>query len=602
MQADAFRFFYLKELATFEDDLSDFAKAYPEIAANLELGMGGISDPNIKHLVEAVAFIAARLRMQLNKIPGNLIYEILQSVAPELTEPVPCMSVIRLTPSDTRLTVPLDFNFQTNTLRVHAKHAGLPDAIPFVCCTTDIKLWFLDVQTSWRNTNPDRISVSDEWLLNNRSVVTQDFVIHLSHLTKKISVGGPEELTFFISGPITRALAAIDALVIGCVSIRMEATDGSWGVDIPKTALQVLGFQSKHRLLPCTDRAETESALMAEYVRFPRRFCFFKLSGLRVPKAVSEFCLVFKVKEAWVPAIDSVKDFFILNCLPAVNISKRNKVTIPINSVLEKIRIPGPGHPYKENEWAVYRVDQVVLFDNTTSRVLPRFRHGAGYVGEDLYFWKFMRQEHLTGQNSYGMLSLEQTAAAPGGGHEVLSGSMRLAIDVHDVFCHIPEQIEMGAQLQVGDTSIPCRAQMEISPTAYLPPLLSSTENLGKILNLLRWRAVDSSDVIKFIGEYMQFRYPGLGPVVRYELLALLGLHREIIAFPMTNAVKGKGVFSIGYRYYIRFSSGQEGVFSRYIFSGLIKTILAHFHDASFPIECQLVDDSDSSSRCLIDV
>jgi hypothetical protein len=604
VQGDDFRFFYLQEVATLEDELSGFSKTYPDIASNLEVGVGGILDPHVKQLVQAVAFIAARLRIQLNRIPGNLVYEILQSIGPELTEPVPCMTIIQLTPSKTKVSVPLAFEFPGNVLKVQAGHAGRSDAIPFLCATADIKLWFLRFQTFWRNNHVDRTTSisSSEWLLNSQapSGSTQDFVIHLSHETSKIPQGGPGELTFFISGSVNRALAAIDALWLGCVSMRMEALDGSWGIDIPKNALHILGFELAHRLLPCEGMAEAESALMAEYVRFPRRFCFFKLTGLSLPKASQAFCLVFKIKEAWVAAIDSVKDFFMLNCVPAVNLARRTQVVVPINNLRAAVKIPGPGAPYRMGEWAIYKVNKVTLSDGDVRQVLPRFCHGAGRIGEDVYFWKFTRQDDPVGHGSYSMISLERPTPDATTGDGAFSGVMRLALDVYDVFCHVPEQLEVGAQLQIADVNVPCQARIEIAPTTYLPPLLPSTDNLGKVLNLMRWRAVDTSDVVKFIGEYMQFRYPGLGPVVRHELLALLGLQREMIAFPMKSNTEGRGGFSIGYRYYIRFSSGQDGVFSKYIFSSLIKTIILRFHDASYPIECMLVDEGDSSEAHLV--
>ena len=91
---------YEEELRFFRDHAREFAQAYPALAGSLLLHEENReqADPYVDRLVEGVAFLAARVRLQIESEYPRLAGNILESTFPELLQPIPSMGVVEFLP------------------------------------------------------------------------------------------------------------------------------------------------------------------------------------------------------------------------------------------------------------------------------------------------------------------------------------------------------------------------------------------------------------------------------------------------------------------------------------------------------------------------
>jgi len=98
--------YYKRELAYLRGQGADFARRYPKVAHLLELGPGQSADPHVERLIEAVAFLTARVHLDLDNEFPQISSALLESLYPSLVSPLPSMSVahFQVDPTQGKLT------------------------------------------------------------------------------------------------------------------------------------------------------------------------------------------------------------------------------------------------------------------------------------------------------------------------------------------------------------------------------------------------------------------------------------------------------------------------------------------------------------------
>ena len=91
--------YYQRELSFLRDSAGSFAEAHPKIASRLRLTREAVEDPHIGRLIEAVAFMNARLRHKIDDEFPELSDALLLTLYPHLIQPVPSFFVAHLEPS-----------------------------------------------------------------------------------------------------------------------------------------------------------------------------------------------------------------------------------------------------------------------------------------------------------------------------------------------------------------------------------------------------------------------------------------------------------------------------------------------------------------------
>ena len=92
---DDLKEYYDSELRYLNTLALEFAEKYPKIASRLQLGADP-PDPHVERLVEAFAFLAARVRLKIDDEFPEITEALLEALYPHYIRPVPSMSVVEL--------------------------------------------------------------------------------------------------------------------------------------------------------------------------------------------------------------------------------------------------------------------------------------------------------------------------------------------------------------------------------------------------------------------------------------------------------------------------------------------------------------------------
>ena len=85
--------YYKRELSYLRLQGADFARRYPKIASRLALHGTESLDPHTERLIEATAFLAARVHRDLDQEFPQVASALLDNVCPSLVQPVPSMTI-----------------------------------------------------------------------------------------------------------------------------------------------------------------------------------------------------------------------------------------------------------------------------------------------------------------------------------------------------------------------------------------------------------------------------------------------------------------------------------------------------------------------------
>src|SRR3984957_4781800 len=106
MMRDDLLLYYERELDYLRKSAAQFAEKHPKVASRLVLAPTKWEGPHVERLLEAFAFLAARVHLKLDDEFPEITEALLSVVYPQLVRPIPSMSVVefQLDPEKGKLT------------------------------------------------------------------------------------------------------------------------------------------------------------------------------------------------------------------------------------------------------------------------------------------------------------------------------------------------------------------------------------------------------------------------------------------------------------------------------------------------------------------
>src|SRR5215469_10644034 len=89
---------YSQELQHVREMGSEFAKAFPKVAARLGLDTFECSDPYVERLLEGFSFLSARVQMKIDAEFPRFTQHLMELVYPHYLAPTPSMAIVQLEP------------------------------------------------------------------------------------------------------------------------------------------------------------------------------------------------------------------------------------------------------------------------------------------------------------------------------------------------------------------------------------------------------------------------------------------------------------------------------------------------------------------------
>ena len=353
---------YEQELLYFRESSDEFARAYPKIAARLGVaGTEEVPDPYVERLIEATAFLSARVSLKLDAEYPVFTGHLLDIVYPHFLAPTPAMTVLAFEPDlqdSSKLavgpTVPRDSALRAIQAAGQNTHCEFRTA-------SALRLW------------PIKITRAQYFSYAPDLPITQHPRAREICGGLRIALRTTEDLTFaqiamdelvlYFSGASDVAWKLHECALGNPVgALVLPAGKSEQALRLPASAIQAMGFEDDEALLPQTAAGFSGFRLMQEYFAFPERFQFARITGLapllaKMPVAEIEVVLLFSRGDAALEKLVSA-DNVLLHCVSAINLFPKRLDRVPINEGVNEFHlVPDRTRPM---DFEVHSVTQVI--------------------------------------------------------------------------------------------------------------------------------------------------------------------------------------------------------------------------------------------------
>ncbi len=317
---------YEGELAFMRDMGAEFAQAFPKIAARL--GMDGVEvvDPYVERLLEGVAFLSARVQLELELQYPNLTSHLLEIVYPHYLAPIPSMMVAALEPDMQNAALAAGY-----TLPRHSQlRSVLGDDDTTACIfrtAADVTLWPIRItEAEYIDGRGELVAAGVSRDIDARAAIrlrlTRDSGLPINELEL-------DRLVLFLNAQEGKNWELHELLSTQVSALAGRSTDrrADWVMQLPQGRVMPRGFDPEEALLPTPQRSFDGYRLLQEYFAMPERFHFVELRGLSMAlaRAAGDDVDIYILLREGDPNVASgvTPEAFTLNAVPAINLFQK---------------------------------------------------------------------------------------------------------------------------------------------------------------------------------------------------------------------------------------------------------------------------------------
>ena len=390
--------YYERELTFLRDMGAEFAQKYPKIASRLVLEADKCEDPHVERMLEAFAFLAARVHLKIDDDFPEISEALLNILYPHYMRPIPSMSVVEFQVDSEQINPETGLKIERDAVLNSRTVSGLP--CKFRTCT-DLTFWPVTIAgAEW--TTADRlrppIKASD-----TAAAIKLDLKCAGDVTFGKLAMS---TLRFYLGGEGALVHALYELLCNNCarIVIRDPSPKSKIApVTLEPDALRHGGFLENEGMLPYTRRSFAGYRLMMEYFCFPQKFFFFELSGLdrlRRDGFGAQAEIIFLIspferaeRREMLETGISAKTFR-TDCVPVINLFRHTAEPILLDQKRYEYQVvPDVG---RRNAMEVFSIDDVVSVHPGSEEVVQfepfySFRHAAPRHQQQA-FWHAVRR------------------------------------------------------------------------------------------------------------------------------------------------------------------------------------------------------------------
>ncbi len=443
--------YYERELGYLRQLGSKFAEKYPRVAGRLLLEPDRCDDPHVERLLEAFAFLAARIHLRIDDDFPEVTSALLGIVAPHYLRPIPSMTVVecQVDPEQGKQTAG-----QTMPAGTQLATKRLVDGQPCRFRTAyAVDLWPFTVgECEWRQperlTDPVRMPGA-VGVLRLRLQCARDVVFEQLK---------PHRLVFHLVGDSNVVHTLYELLCRNCIAVlvRNPQQRGSKTVAIPLERLRAMGFEDDESLLPYPKRSFDGYRLLQEYFTFSEKFLFFELSGLDAIAAAgcgAQAEILFCFSRFDRPERNQDLETGVsartlrLGCTPVVNLYSQLAEPILVTQTRHEYRVIP--NVRRQEMMEIHSIDEVTATNASQGESFPidplyAYRYQARSIGGRVY-WHAMRRRNEIGEREpstmhLALVDLDGALAEPNA--EVLT--VRCSCSDFDLPSRLPFGVEEG--------------------------------------------------------------------------------------------------------------------------------------------------------------
>jgi type VI secretion system protein ImpG len=386
--------YYERELTFLRRMGAEFAERYPKVAGRLLLEPSKCEDPHVERLLEAFAFLAARVHLKIDDDFPEVSESLLNIVYPQYIRPIPSMSLVEfhLDPEQGKLTTGL--TIPRDSLLYSRPVGGVPCKFR---TSYDTTLWPLTVAAAQWAT-PDRLKPPVKAIdavaalrIELRCLPDVSFD-KLDLQTLRLHLNGEPNVVFSL----------YELLCNNCARILVrDPGAGAKGktITLPASSLKPVGFADEEGMLPYPRRAFLAYRLIQEYFTFPAKYLFLDLSGFDAVRAAGfgeSIEIVFLIspfeRADRRPVLEAgvTEKTIRLGCTPIVNLFPQVSEPVPLTQKRHEYQVVPDARRRLTTE--IFSIDEVVGISPGSAEPL-RFqpfyahRHGTDRATREMYWY-----------------------------------------------------------------------------------------------------------------------------------------------------------------------------------------------------------------------
>ena len=401
---DALLPYYNRELSFIRKQAAEFAEAHPKIAGRLRLTGDAIEDPHVSRLIEAFAFLSARIRHKLEDDFPELTDALLGVLYPHYLAPVPSMAIVQMSCQrdlDGSYTLPAGVELESAPLK--------GETCRFRTCYP-VTLWPIGLEAASLTGRP---LVAPPNPRAGGAVASLRLTLTCLDPEKTFADLSPESLRFFLRGQPQEVFPLYELLFNNAVSVAYadSATDPN-PVILGPDAIRPVGFEPDEGVFPYDPRSFIGYRLLTEYFTFPEKFLFFDLTKLdrkvlvEAGNKLEVFIYLNRTSGDLERSISAAS--FAVGCTPIVNLFRQRAEPIQLTQTVSDYRVVPDARRQMSTE--IYSIDSVVATspDGTDTPFLPFFsvKHSADQRSQRVFWHATRRTASVLDPGTEMMLSL----------------------------------------------------------------------------------------------------------------------------------------------------------------------------------------------------
>ncbi len=326
---------YENELAFMRDMGAEFAQAYPKIASRL--GMEGVEvlDPYVERLLEGVAFLSARVQLELEMQFPVFTSHLLEIVYPHYLAPTPSMMIAQFAPDLANAGMKKGYVIPRHTTLRSRLLDGEQTACEFRTAH-DVTMWPIEIsEAEYIESRGGLVAAG----VGSDTPARAGIRLRLKRMDgDPISELSMDELTLYLDRQSGRSWQLHELLSTQTVGLSGRSANRreDWTLSLPQGSLSPVGLTAEEALLPTPKQSFDGYRLLQEYFAMPERFLFVKLEGLQPALKAAKGNEV----DIYILLGDGNKDLtaavtpeaFGLNAVPAVNLFRKRCDRVQVNS------------------------------------------------------------------------------------------------------------------------------------------------------------------------------------------------------------------------------------------------------------------------------
>ena len=402
--------YFERELSMLRRTGAEFASRYPKLAGSLQMSGEACADPHVERLIQASAFLNARVAKLLDDGYSTFTEALLGMLYPHYLRPIPSCSIARIDCSGAKVN---EISGVSTLARGTAmKSLGYGTVACRFRTVYDVTVAPVTISAAWFE---PCIQAPSNLPLPGEAGSAVCITIESTAAARGLAALDLSTLRVFIDGEASLRANLRDMLFMRAACACVEA-DGHWRM-LDSLPITPAGFDAEDALLPAAPSEHDAYRLLSEYFAFPEKFDFFDIDLRALLAASSDDCsrLTLRIALSEVrPDAPSARilrtlseDNLVLGCTPVINLFTQPATPIRVDHhrssyPLMPDEIPG-------NACEIYSIDSVQL--------LRKSPQGSS-ITEFSPYYSLRHGEEASRKGNYWLAHRDEELADAAAGHE----------------------------------------------------------------------------------------------------------------------------------------------------------------------------------------